>query len=95
MKSLNAEEREIIVDRETLEFRYHGEVIPDLHLQVGDTNPFVEIAVTHPRGEKKISRLKRLKPAAAVEIDLSSVPRSKPVPSGSPSCAPAHSAHPE
>ncbi|MER9307624.1 hypothetical protein [Mesorhizobium sp. M0496] len=71
---LIAEEREIVFDRATLEFRDHVEVIPDLHLQVGDMNLFVEIAVTHPCGEEKISRLKRLG-TAAVEIDMSSVPR--------------------
>lgn len=71
---LIAEEREVVFDRATLEFRDHVEVIPDLHLQVGDMNLFVEIAVTHPCGEEKISRLKRLG-TEAVEIDMSSVPR--------------------
>ncbi|RWB39793.1 MAG: hypothetical protein EOQ46_26545 [Mesorhizobium sp.] len=71
---LIAEEREIVFDRATLEFRDHVEVIPDLHLQVGEMILFVEIAVTHPCGEEKISRLKRLG-TAAVEIDMSSVPR--------------------
>ncbi|PTE06576.1 hypothetical protein [Mesorhizobium helmanticense] len=74
---LIAEEHEIIVDRATLEFRDHVEVIPDLHLQVGDLGLFVEIAVTHPCGEEKISRLKRLG-TAAIEIDMSSVPRNAP-----------------
>jgi hypothetical protein len=71
---LIAEEREIVIDHATLEFRDHVEVIPDLHLQVGDLELFVEIAVTHPCGKEKISRLKRLG-TAAVEIDMSSVPR--------------------
>ncbi|AZO68024.1 hypothetical protein [Mesorhizobium sp. M6A.T.Cr.TU.016.01.1.1] len=71
---LIAEEREITFDRAILEFRDHVEVIPDLHLQGGDMNLFVEIAVTHPCEEQKISRLKRLG-TAAVEIDMSSVPR--------------------
>lgn len=71
---LIAEEREIVFDRAILEFRDHVEVIPDLHLQGGDMDLFVEIAVTHPCGEEKISRLKRLG-TAAVEIDMSSVPR--------------------
>lgn len=71
---LIAEEREIAVDRATLEHREHIEVIPDLLLQVGALELFVEIAVTHPCGEEKIGRLRRLG-TAAVEIDMSSVPR--------------------
>ncbi|RWP01371.1 MAG: hypothetical protein EOQ98_06695 [Mesorhizobium sp.] len=52
---LIAEEREIVFDRATLEYRDHVEVIPYVHLQVGEMNLFVEIAVTHPCGEEKIS----------------------------------------
>lgn len=74
---LIAEEQEVVIDRATLEFRDHVKVIPDLYLQVGDIELFVEIAVTHPCGEEKISRLKELG-TAAIEIDMSSVPRNAP-----------------
>lgn len=74
---LIGEAREIVFERATLEFRDHIEVIPDLCLQVGDLSLFVEIAVTHPCGEEKIGRLKRLG-TAAVEIDMSSLPRNAP-----------------
>ncbi|MDF3154051.1 hypothetical protein P3C58_18905 [Mesorhizobium sp. XAP10] len=73
-EQLIAEEREITVDHATLEFRDHIEVIPDLRLEVGESTLFVEIAVSHPCGEEKISRLKKLG-TAALEIDMSSVPR--------------------
>lgn len=76
-EQLIAEEREVVFDRATLEFRDHVEVIPDLRLQGEDLEIFVEIAVTHACGEEKISRLKRLG-TAAVEIDMSSVPRNTP-----------------
>lgn len=71
---LISEAREIVFEHATLEFRDRVEVIPDLRLQVRDLEIFVEIAVTHPCGEEKIARLKRLG-TAAVEIDMSSVPR--------------------
>lgn len=71
---LIAEAREISVDRVTLEYRDQLEVIPDLRLEIGELDLFVEIAVTHPSGAEKISRLKRLG-MAAFEIDMSSVPR--------------------
>ncbi|MER9064145.1 hypothetical protein [Mesorhizobium sp. M0698] len=74
---LISEAREIVFEHVTLEFRDHVEVIPDLSLQVDDLDLFVEIAVTHPCGEEKIARLKRLG-TAAVEIDMSSVPRNAP-----------------
>lgn len=74
---LIGEAREMVFERVTLEFRDHVEVIPDLRLQVDDLNLFVEIAVTHPCGEEKIARLKQLG-TAAVEIDMSSVPRNTP-----------------
>jgi hypothetical protein len=74
---LISEAREMVFERVTLEFRDHVEVIPDLRLQVDDLNLFVEIAVTHPCGEEKIARLKQLG-TAAVEIDMSSVPRNAP-----------------
>lgn len=70
---LIGEAREMVFERATLEFRDHVEVIPDLRLQVGDLSLFVEIAVTHPCGEEKIARLKRLG-TATVEIDMSSIP---------------------
>lgn len=76
-EQLIAEEREIVFDRATLEFRDHLDVIPDLRLQGEDLDIFVEIFVTHACGEEKISRLKRLG-TAAVEIDMSSVPRNTP-----------------
>ncbi|MER9578652.1 hypothetical protein NKI78_23920 [Mesorhizobium sp. M0400] len=74
---LISEAREIVFEHVTLEFRDHVEVIPDLRLQVDDLDLLVEIAVTHPCGEEKIARLKRLG-TAAVEIDMSSVLRSTP-----------------
>lgn len=73
-EQLIAEECEITVDHATLEFRDHIEVIPDLRLEVGESSLFVEVAVTHPCGEEKISRFKKLG-TAAFEIDMSSVPR--------------------
>ncbi|MER8607342.1 hypothetical protein NKH48_27165 [Mesorhizobium sp. M1233] len=74
---LIGEEREIVFAHVTLEFRERVELIPDLRLQVDDLDLFVEIAVTHSCGEEKIARLKRLG-TAAVEIDMSSVPRNTP-----------------
>lgn len=74
---LIGEAREIAFEHVTLEFRDHIEVIPDLRLQVDDLDLFVEIAVTHPCAEDKIARLKRLG-TAAVEIDMSCVPRNTP-----------------
>lgn len=73
-EQLIAEEHETAVDHVTLEFRDQLEVIPDLRLEIGELVLFVEIAVTHPSGEEKISRLRRLG-MAAFEIDMSSVPR--------------------
>lgn len=74
---LIGEAREMVFQRATLEFRDHVEVIPDLCLQAGDLSLFVEIAVTHPCEEEKLARLKRLG-TAAVEIDMSSIPRNSP-----------------
>ena len=74
---LISEAREIVFEHATLEYRDRIEVIPDLRLQVADLDIFVEIAVTHPCGEEKIARLKRLG-TTAVEIDMSSVPRNTP-----------------
>lgn len=74
---LISEAREMVFERATLEFRDHVEVIPDLCLQIDDLNFFVEIAVTHPCRDEKIARLKRLG-TAAVEIDMSTVPRNTP-----------------
>lgn len=76
-EQLVSEAREMVFEHATLEFRDHIEVIPDLCLQAGDLSLFVEIAVTHPCGEDKIARLKRLG-TAAVEIDMSSIPRNSP-----------------
>ncbi|MER9841826.1 hypothetical protein NKJ59_11325 [Mesorhizobium australicum] len=64
----------IQLESATLEFRDPQQIVPDLYVTLGGRKLFVEIAVTHPCGEEKIRRI-RQHGVAAIEIDLSHIPR--------------------
>lgn len=57
-----------------LECRDPQQIVPDLYVTLDGRKLFVEIAVTHPCDDEKIRRI-RQHGVAAIEIDLSHIPR--------------------
>lgn len=64
----------IELESATLEFRDPQQIVPDLYVTLEGRKLFVEIAVTHPCDDEKIRRF-RQHGIAAIEIDLSHIPR--------------------
>jgi hypothetical protein len=65
---------EINLDSARVEFTDPKQIVPDLYVTAKGRELFVEIAVTHPCDEEKVKRI-RNHGVAAIEIDLSDVPR--------------------
>jgi hypothetical protein len=76
-RRLLSDSKEVAFDLARVEYNDLRDIVPDLYLDHHGRALFVEVAVTHKCGDDKIEKI-RNRGIAAIEIDLSRIPRDAP-----------------